>query len=318
MKISKELKTGLLAIAAIAILIFGYNFLKGENLLKADRTFYAVYKNVEGLSPSSSVTINGLEVGKVTSIDFLDRQGNLVVTFNVKRDFQFSKNSKAQIYGGGLIGGKSLAIIPEYERGKMAESGDTLIGTKDEGIFELVNNRLTPLQNKLEHVLQDTDSVLTSVNDVLDKDTRQNLRQAIADFSATASSFKGASASFDALLKNNDKKLSRTFTNLDEITKNFSKISDTLSKVEVGRLVANMERVIADFEEISSKLQRGEGTAGKLLNDEQLYNNLERATREMEMLMQDIKLNPKRYVHFSVFGKNPGPYDAPQDTINEQ
>ncbi|WP_416443979.1 MlaD family protein [Leeuwenhoekiella sp. A16] len=315
MKVSREVKTGLLAVVAIALLIFGYSFLKGQNLLDNDRTFYAVYDNVEGLAPSSNVTINGFEVGKITDIDFLDNTGRLLVTFNVKDDFQFSSSSIAQIYGGGLIGGKSLAILPVYEKGNMAKSGDTLTGQIDEGIFELVNDRLTPLQKKVEAVIRDTDSVLTAVNDVLDKDTRENLRVAIANISATSVAFKNASQSLNGLLSENSNKLNRTFTNLDEITTNFNKISDTLSQVEFKRVVDNLDKVVADFESISSKLDRGEGTAGKLINDDQMYVNLERATKQMEELLQDIKLNPKRYVHFSVFGKNPGGYEEPKDSL---
>lgn len=315
MKVSREVKTGLLAVVAIALLIFGYSFLKGQNLLDNDRTFYAVYDNVEGLAPSSNVTINGFEVGKITDIDFLDNTGRLLVTFSVKDDFQFSNSSIAQIYGGGLIGGKSLAILPVYEKGNMAKSGDTLTGQIDEGIFELVNDRLTPLQKKVEAVIRDTDSVLTAVNDVLDKDTRENLRVAIANISATSVAFKNASQSLNGLLSDNSNKLNRTFTNLDEITTNFNKISDTLSQVEFKRVVDNLDKVVADFESISSKLDRGEGTAGKLINDDQMYVNLERATKQMEELLQDIKLNPKRYVHFSVFGKNPGGYEEPKDSL---
>ncbi len=315
MKLSKEVKTGLLAVVAIALLIFGYSFLKGKNLLDNDRTFYAVYDNVEGLATSSSVTINGLEVGKVEAIDFLNAEGKLVVTFNVQRDFEFSRNSVAQIYGGGLIGGKSLSINPVYEQGRMAKSGDTLPGSIDEGIFELVNNRLTPLQKKVEAVIVDADSVLTAVVDVLDTDTRRNLRAAISDISETANAFKGASSSLNSLLAENQEKFGRTFTNLDEMSANFNRISDTLSQVEVGRLVNNLEKVITNFEEISSQIAEGEGTAGKLINDDQIYVNLERATKQMEELMQDIKLNPKRYVHFSVFGKRPDEYIEPKDSL---
>ncbi|HEA28652.1 MAG TPA: MCE family protein [Leeuwenhoekiella sp.] len=315
MKLSKEVKTGLLAIVAIALLIFGYSFLRGENLLDNDRTFYAIYDNVEGLTPSSSVTINGLEVGKVTSIGFAGPEGNLVVTFNVKNDFKFSRDSKAQIYGGGLIGGKSLAIVPEYDQSKMAQNGDTLPGTIDEGIFELVNDRLTPLQKKVESVIGQTDSVLVAVNDVLDPDTRKNLRKAIEDLSQTASSFNSASNSLNGLLTDNKTKLNRTFTNLDQIAGNFKKISDSVAQLEIGQMVNNMQKVISDFEQVSSKLASKEGTAGKLINDDQLYNNLEHATKQMQELMQDIKLNPKRYVHFSVFGKKPGPYEEPEDSL---
>jgi len=315
LNISREVKTGLLAVVAIALLIFGYSFLKGNNLLNNDRTYYAIYDNVEGLSPGSNVTINGLSVGKVLSIDFADSKGDLLVTFNIQNDFQFSKASKAQIYGGGLIGGKNLSIVPDYEQGEAAESGDTLEGTIDEGIFELVNERLTPLQAKVESVINSTDSVLTGVSDVLDQKTRKNLRETIEDINATATNFKQASSSLNQLLADNDQKLSRTFTNLDEMSANFNKVSDSLSKVDINALVMRMESVLADFESISSKIERGEGTLGQFINDDQMYNNLERATKQMEELMQDIKLNPKRYVHFSVFGKNPGSYEQPKDSL---
>lgn len=315
MKFTKEVKTGLLALVAIALLIFGYSFLNGKNLLSDDRIFYSVYDNVQGLSPSSSVTINGLEVGKVTAIDFVDKKGNLVVTFTVKSKFDFSENSTAQIYGGGLIGGKSLEILPALDNGQRAESGDTLAGTIDEGIFELVNERLTPLQKKVEKVIAQTDSVLGGVNDVMNKDTRMNLRTAIENISNTAYNFNKASQSLSGLLAENRTKLSRTFTNLDEMSANVNKISDSLSQLNIGELVSNMEHVVSDFREVSSKLAEGRGSAGKLLNDDELYDNLARATKQMEELMQDIKLNPKRYVHFSVFGKRPGPYDEPKDSL---
>lgn len=315
MNISREVKTGLLAVVAIALLIFGYSFLKGNNLLNNDRTYYAIYDNVEGLSPGSSVTINGLVVGKVLSIDFADTKGDLLVTFNVQNDFEFSKNSKAQIYGGGLIGGKNLSIKPEYDRGEVAKSGDTLEGTIDEGIFELVNERLTPLQAKVESVINSTDSVLTGVSNVLDEPTRKNLRETIADISQTAVYFKEASKNLNELLADNDQKLSRTFTNLDKMSSNFSKVSDSLSRVNINEMVGKMEQVLADLESISGKIEQGEGSLGQLINDPDMYNNLERATKQMEELMQDIKLNPKRYVHFSVFGKKPGPYEEPKDSL---
>ncbi|MGB5943225.1 MAG: MlaD family protein [Leeuwenhoekiella sp.] len=313
MKFSKEIKTGLLAVVAIVLLIFGYSFLKGENLLKNDRTFYAVYDNVEGLAPSSSVTINGLKVGKVLSIQFLNNSGDLLVTFDVENEFRFSKNSTAQIYGGGLIGGKNLEILPEYDENNLAISGDTLPSSKDEGIFELVNDRLTPLQKKVEAVIVDADSVLTAVTDVLDKDTRANLRTSIADISETATNFKNASASLNELLSDNQGKFNRTFTNLDKMSANFVQVSDSLTQVDFKRIINQMEAVVADFQAIAEGLENGEGTAGKLLKDDAVYVNLERATEQMQELLQDIKLNPKRYVHFSVFGKKGDEYEEPED-----
>ena len=151
MKISKEVRVGLMAIVAIVLLIFGYNFLKGKNLLQDSRTFYAVYDQVEGLSPSSAVTISGLQIGSVTAIKIRE-DAKLVVTINVKNDFPFSKSSVAEIYGGDLIGGKTIAIVPNFKDKTKAESGDTLKGEIEAGLLELVNDQLAPLQAKVESV----------------------------------------------------------------------------------------------------------------------------------------------------------------------
>ncbi|AEE18068.1 phospholipid/cholesterol/gamma-HCH transport system substrate-binding protein [Dokdonia sp. Hel_I_63] len=312
---SKEIKTAILVIAALLLVIFGYNYLKGNNLLDKSKILYAKYDNVEGLAPSSQVTINGLPVGRVMSIDFADSSGKLVVKFVVEKDFEFSNNSLARVYGGGLIGGKSLAIIPSYEKGRNAKTGDTLPGEMGEGIMELVNERLTPLQNQVEKVIGDTDSLLVNVNSVLDRDTRANLRDAIANFTDASREMKGISKSVNGLLASNQDKLDRTITNLDKMSGNFATLSDSLSKIQMGQMVADLEKTIADFQELSNKLNSPEGTVGKLLNDDQLYLNLDRTANQMGDLLQDMKLNPKRYVHFSLFGKKPGEYTPPKDSL---
>ncbi len=316
MKFTREVKTGILALSAIALLIFGYSFLKGKNLLENDRTFYAVYDNVEGLIPSSPVTINGLVVGKVISINFADTKGNLVVEFNVNNKFSFSKNSLAKVYGGGLIGGKSLAIEPLYEQGLEAKDRDTLPGKIEAGLLELVNDKLTPLQEKLESAITDADTLLTSVNGILSMDNKNNLNSIIKDLSVTVKGFKGASNSLNTILSGNESKLNRTFTNLDDMSTKLSKFSDSLSHINVGKLVKDLNGVLANFDKISKNLEAGKGTAGKLLKDDELYDNLERSTKQLELLLQDLRLNPKRYVHISVFGKNNKPYEKPLDSIN--
>ncbi|WP_035337656.1 MlaD family protein [Dokdonia sp. PRO95] len=312
---SKEIKTAILVIAALLLVIFGYNYLKGNNLLDKSKILYAKYDNVEGLAPSSQVTINGLPVGRVMSIDFADSSGKLVVKFVVEKDFEFSNKSLARVYGGGLIGGKSLAIIPSYEKGRNAKTGDTLPGEMGEGIMELVNERLTPLQNQVEKVIGDTDSLLVNVNSVLDRDTRANLRDAIANFTDASREMKGISKSVNGLLASNQDKFDRTITNLDKMSGNFATLSDSLSKIQMGQMVADLEKTIADFQELSNKLNSPEGTVGKLLNDDQLYLNLDRTANQMGDLLQDMKLNPKRYVHFSLFGKKPGEYTPPKDSL---
>lgn len=313
MKFSKEVKTGILAIVAIALLVVGYNFLKGKNVFKDERIFYAVYNDVEGLGMSSAVTVNGLKVGSVQDIAIDNTNGQLTVKFNVERKFPFSKKSIARIYGGGIIGGKSIAIIPEWDNGPMAESGDTLNSDIEEGIMELVNERLSPLQGKIESATVSADSLLTSLNDVLDSKTKQNLRQAIDNINQATGSFKNTSQEIEMLLVDNREKINRSMTNLDKGAENFATLSDSLAQLQVGKLVNDVEEAIAGFKEISDKLNSNEGSVGKLINDEALYNNLEGATRQLEQLLQDIKLNPKRYVHFSVFGKKNKEYEAPEN-----
>ncbi len=316
MKVTREVKTGILAICAIALLIFGYSFLKGKNLLENDRTFYALYKNVEGLIPSSPVTINGLVVGQVVSIDFADTSGKLVVTFNVDRDFTFSKNSEAKVYGGGLIGGKSLAIVPKYEKGLEAKDGDTLPGRIEAGLLELVNDKLTPLQAKLEAAITDADTLLTSVNGILNIDNKNNLNSIFKDLSVSVQNFKEASGAMNTLLSGNKDKLNNTMVNLDNMSSNLSKVSDSLAQLNVAKLGTELEGVLVNFDKISKDLAAGKGTAGKLLKDDQLYDNLEQTSKQLELLLQDLRLNPKRYVHISVFGKKNTPYEKPTDSIN--
>ncbi len=314
MKFTREVKTGILALCAIALLIFGYSFLKGKNLLENDRTFYAIYDNVEGLIPSSPVTINGLVVGKVISIDFADRTGKLIVQFNVDSEFSFSKNSEAKVYGGGLIGGKSLAIIPSYEQGLEAKDQDTLPGRIEAGLLELVNEKLTPLQLKLETAISDADTLLTSVNGVLSSDNQRNLNSIFNDLSVTMRNFRNVSGSLNTVLAGNEKKLNTTFTNLEEMSTELNQFTNSLSKVDVERLGNNLETVLNNLNKTVTDLDKG--TVGKLIKDDKLYDNLERATYELELLLQDLRLNPTRYVNISVFGKKNKPYIPPTDTIN--
>ncbi len=316
MKFTREVKTGILAISAIALLIFGYSFLKGKNLLENDRTFYAVYDNVEGLIPSSPVTINGLVVGQVVSINFADTKGNLVVEFNVDSDFSFSKNSEAKVYGGGLIGGKSLAIIPKYEQGLEAKDGDTLPGRIEAGLLELVNDKLTPLQAKLEAAITDADTLLTSFNSVLNVDNQNNLNSIFKDLSISVKQFKGTSIRLNNLLATNEEKLNRAFTNADKISSNLNKVSDSISQINIKKIGQELEAVLASFDKISNDLNTGKGTAGKLLKDEKLYDNLTKTSKELELLLQDLRLNPTRYINVSVFGKKNKPYQKPTDSVN--
>lgn len=315
MKYTKEVKTALLALVAILLFIFGYSFLEGKNWFDSSRTFYAVYNDVEGLTPSSPVTINGLKVGSVTGIGFLDDSGKLIVSFTVDTELPFSENSIAQIYGGGLIGGKSVAIIPKYERDNLAVSGDTLPSEIEEGLLELVNERLTPLQEKVEKAIESTDSLINSFNEVMNPRTRENLKKSFEDLSLTVASFKSSARTVDNILKTNSIKIDTALTNFAEVSQDLTVFSEKVSEVDLLRMSNDLEETIANLERVSEKLNSGEGTAALLINDPSVYNNLERATNQLDELIQDVKLNPKRYVHFSIFGKNPGPYSEPNDSL---
>ena len=312
MRLTKEVKTGILAIGAILLLIFGYSFLKGTNLLEKNREFFVKYQNVEGLAIAAPVTINGLTVGKVQDIKFANEKGSLIVKFSVERDFDFSKSSIVRIYSAGLIGGKSLGIFPQYDS-EIAKSGDTLVGDIEDGMLSAVTKALGPLEKKVTNTLATVDTLLFSFNDVVDDKTRKNLKEAIENLNKTLNSFSGVSDNMNRILANNTNKLDNTFTNLDRTANNLGTLTDSLAKLETGKIVEDLQDVVDKMNKIVTGIDNGEGSMGKLLRDDKLYENLEGASRQMEDLIQDLKLNPKRYVHFSVFGKKPQGYQAPEN-----
>jgi phospholipid/cholesterol/gamma-HCH transport system substrate-binding protein len=308
LKISNEFKVGLLAVISILLFIFGYNYLKGNNLLKNSRTFYAVYDNVEGLSKSSPVTINGLQIGSITDINFLDETGKLVVSMNINNDFVFSSNSVAKIYGGNLIGSKSMAIEPVYQQDNIAKSGDTLPGKIDPGLLELVNNRLTPLQSRVETAVTDVDTLITSVNKILNPKTQKSIQESFININSTLNSLKNTSQEINELVANNHNNINKSFENINKTTENLQQVSDSVAQIDVTKMSQDLEKSIANIKEVTKKIENSDGTLGKLIHDDQLYKNLEGASNEMQELLNDIKTNPKRYVHFSVFGKKNRPY----------
>jgi phospholipid/cholesterol/gamma-HCH transport system substrate-binding protein len=307
--LSRELKSGVVAIIIIALFIWGYSFLKGQNIFNSSpRTYLVEYNNVQGLNTASAVTINGLIVGKVVDIAFdPNKKGTLIVEFGVDNDFQFSKNSIAKIYSASLMGGKSLAIVPSYE-GENAVSGDFLKGEIESDIFSSVGEKLNPLQAKLENVIVSADSLMLGLNQVLDENSRRNLRNTFANLNTTVANFKKSSASLDELLLENKDKLGTSLSNVEVATDNFAKLSDSLVNANLGQTIKKLQSTISSFDAVIAGIDRGEGSIGKLMKDEGLYNNLENASKEMEELLREMKLNPKRFVHFSLFGKKAKEY----------
>ena len=314
MKISRELKTGIIALLSIVLFFWGYNFLKNQSIYDKTRTYYAEYPNVQGLSPNSPITINGLSVGKVSDISFHPiKKGVLIVHLNLTNNIQFSKNSIAEIYSPDFISGKSMRINLAFDGGVIAKNGDTLIGSVESGIMGMVNEQIAPLQAKVESFVVNSDSVMQNVNKVLDAKNQQNIKASLNDLTITLEKFKNISLNVDKLFTNNKDKLDSILNNANSAMANFSKFTDSLEKVDLVATTAKLQTTLDGVNQILDSINSGEGTIGKLINDEQLYKNLEGASLEMEELIRDIKLHPKRFVHLSVFGKKEKAYEEPEE-----
>lgn len=312
MKRSREIKTAVLVITSILIFIWGYSFLKGKDLFSTYKSFYAVYDNVEGLSASAPVTLNGLAVGKVNSIQ-VQNTGKLIVEIQLKSDFPISKSSQLQIYEPGFIGGKQIAIIPDFNDTTMAVSGDTLKSHIKLGMLAKVGDQLTPVQSKVENTLTSADSLLTNVNSLLDAKNKENLSVAIAELTQTMKTLNSATKTLDKMLANNQQNIDQMMSSLNTTSANFAEISGSLTEADLGKVVKDLESTLANVNKMMTDMESGKGTLGKLMKDEAMYNNLAAASKELELLLQDVRLNPTRYINVSVFGKKNKPYVAPEE-----
>lgn len=317
MKITREIKTAILVISSILLFIWGYSFLKGRDLFTNYKTFYVEYKSVEGLATSAPVTLNGLVIGKVSHITINENNGVLLVELQIKTDFPISKSSTASIYEPGFIGGKQIAINHNFNDQVLAVDGQTLIGDVKAGLTDKVGDQLAPLQQKLEKLLGNADTLISGLNNVLDKKGQQNLKQSLAELNKTIEQFHKASLTVNTLLDQNKTQINGVVTNFSKIAGNFSKISDSINKADIGKTVKKLNATLGRVDGIVSGLESGKGSLGKLLNDDAFYQNIKTSTKELELLVQDIRLYPTRYVNISLFGKKNKPYVAPvNDSIN--
>ena len=315
---NKELKIGLLAIVAIITLIFGVNYLKGINILNANRNFYSVYENIGGLQVGSSVMVNGYKVGRVSDIAFLiENNQNLLVTINIEQEFDMPSNTVCKIVNQDLMGTKSIALI----LGDASESltiGDTLISDIEGTLQSAVNAQILPLKKKAEELIGSVDSIMIIITAVLNQDTRESLRNSFQSLDETFLLMSSTMLKVDSLVTKNDERISKIVKNLESITTNlessngeiktiltnFATLSDSLVKADIIETLKNVS-------EITSKINNGEGSIGLLLKDDKIYANFEKSTRELAALLEDIKKNPSRYVNFSLIGGGK-PYVEPK------
>lgn len=317
MNYSKEIKTALLVIASISLLIWGYGYLKGKDIFSRYNTYSVYFDNVEGLTKSAAITLNGLAVGKIADIKLAANQsGKMEVSFQVDSDIPVTKSTLASLYEPGFIGGKQIMLILNSDDTTLAPSGYVLKGTVKSGMTELVAEKLAPIQQKLDLFLERSTVLLTNVNSVLDDKAKADIKNSIAELNATMQEMHQLSASANKLVNDNAKNMNAAMSDIKTTSGNFAKISDSLQKADLGKTVRTLESSLEKVNVLLTNLNEGKGTMGKLAKDEALYNNLQKTAKEMELLLQDVRLHPTRYVNVSLFGKKEKPYKTPvTDTL---
>lgn len=318
MKLTRELKTAILVIASIALFIWGYSFLKGKDLFSHYKTLYVEYNNVEGLEKSAPVSINGLTIGKVSGITIDPETAKIRVELQINTDFPIRSSSKAEIYAPSPIGGKLIAILPGKEGAEVAD-GATLEASEKLGLTDELAKQIEPLKDKVVKLLDNANAMLENINQVLDANSKEHLRNSLANLDATIASFKSTATNANDLVLENKSKISGTLSNAEKASANLNKLTDDLAKANLKETIAKLDATLANVNTMVSDMQSGKGTMGKLMKDDKLYTNFTKTSKELELLLQDLRLNPTRYVNVSLFGKKNKPYVAPSnDTINKK
>jgi phospholipid/cholesterol/gamma-HCH transport system substrate-binding protein len=320
MKYSKEVRTGLIAVATICVFVWGYNFLQGNDIFSKQRIYYTVYENVGGLTKSNSVTVNGFKVGLVKDIYFDPSDSRkLVVEFMLTADnFEIPNGSKAKLVSD-LLGTTSINLMLGQEQGYLQE-GDTLVSEIEEdllaGITDL-SSSLATTKVKADRLFESIDSLVADLHFAFKPSgNTSSLKEALIGLEATMNNLKSASGRIDNVLAEDGNlakiladvegftsTLNENKDEIDNLLNNLSSLSDSLAAAELASTINNANKTFEELAAAIEKINNGEGTVGKLFKDDSIYNNLEAATRNLDSLFVDIKANPNRYVHVSVFGR---------------
>lgn len=310
MKIANETKVGIMAAFSITLLIIGYNFLKGNAIFSNETVLYAKYTHVDGLAVSKPVLINGFQIGRVDKLQ-LQSDGSILATLKIKGKYEIPKNSIAKLEGTDLLGSK--AIVMALGTGTdFAQDGDTLNANVAKGLLETVQ----PVQKKAELIIGKMDSILTSVNSILNPDFQKNVDKSFNSIASTLTSLEATSKKVDHLVGSEGSRVSSILANVEAISSNLKKnnekinaildnintVTDQVAAANFKQTIENANKAMADLQSIVSKVNNGEGSLGMLVNDAKMYENLNNASKNLDNLMIDLKQNPKRYVHFSIFG----------------
>ncbi|WKN33413.1 MlaD family protein [Porifericola rhodea] len=304
MKVSKEVKVAILAIIAGAILYFGIRFLKGTEILSTNNTYYVVYEEIDGLTASNSVLINGLPVGYVDKIDLLQSRNNkLLVTLKLDEEVIVGRNAAAVLTTSDLLGGKAIILETGDINQPLAE-GDTLVSKKEVGIAELVQAKTLPIVDQL-------DSTITKLNFILSAFVRDT-----GSVTNALENVESITVEAESLVAENRRNLGNIITNLSTLSETLAdeqqgvaplmaklnNLADSLNQIQLQSTVQKLDQTMANLQSITQKMQQEDGTMGKLINDDSLYVNLNQTVADLDSLLVDLKANPKRYVRFSIFG----------------
>ncbi|MCX6186097.1 MAG: MlaD family protein [Bacteroidetes bacterium] len=314
---TKEFKVGLFVAIGITVLYFGYNFLKGKKFFSSYNRYYAVYNSVDGVVNSTPVYINGFKVGQVEKIGLLDETNTdkIVVTLFVDHKIKIGKGSISLISSTDLLGGKAIKIILN-DTNIFITDKDTLIGDKELDLTTSISNMVAPIKDKSEQVLITLDKVLGSLRQVFDNKGTQNISNTLIDLSATLHNLRNATETLNNFASTESIHLQKSIRNVETTTnniaknsdninktiKNLSSITDSLAKSNLKSTINNLDKVSSEMALLLEKINKGEGTIGKLANDKELYDNLNKSSTELHLLLSDLHKNPSRYVHLSVFG----------------
>lgn len=313
MKFSKEIKAGLIGILAIVGFVILFQFMKGRSLFTTDNIFYAKYDNVEGLAQSSPVSINGLKVGqvdKIAPITAKDGKIHFIVKITVDDNFEFSKNSRLEIFEPGLMSGKEMRVNLAYG-GATAKDGDTLQGAFKLGMMNSLSSQVGPVKDQLQTVLHRVDSLMVNANQVMNEQNRQEIRILLQNLNKTVGALQTTAGSVNKLVGNNDPKLQKVLDDASvtmqtgKVTLDkYGNLAESIDTKQLNQTIANLDATVAKLNNVVGGIDRGEGSLGKIMKDDKLYNNLNAASTNLNALIEDLKANPKKYVNFSVFGKN--------------